>query len=98
MSTSAKLGRRLRGAALFMFTFLAIEFLDEFVFGAREAAWPLIRQDLHLDYVQIGLLFTIPTLFATVVEPALGILGDVWQRRIIILGGGVLFAVGLLGM
>jgi len=27
-------------------TLLAIEFLDEFVFGAREAAWPLIRDDL----------------------------------------------------
>lgn len=28
---------------------LAIEFLDEFVFGAREAAWPLIRTDLGLS-------------------------------------------------
>ena len=33
---------------VFTFTLLLIEFLDEFVFGAREAAWPLVRTDLGL--------------------------------------------------
>ena len=42
--------------AHFIFIFLVIEFLDEFIFGAREAAWPLIRDDLGLTYAQIGLL------------------------------------------
>ena len=35
--------RTLRNTAVFSFTLLAIEFLDESVFGPREAAWPLIR-------------------------------------------------------
>jgi hypothetical protein len=35
--------------------FLLIEFLDELVFGATEAAWPLVRSDLGLNYSQIGL-------------------------------------------
>jgi FSR family fosmidomycin resistance protein-like MFS transporter len=31
-----------------------------------------------------------------VVEPFLGILGDVWKRRVLVLGGGVFFAISLL--
>ena len=68
----------LRGAAVFVFTLLAIELLDELVFGAREAAWPLIRSDLGLSYAQIGLLLGVPNLVAAFIEPVLGILGDVW--------------------
>ena len=75
---------------------LAIEFLDEFVFGIREAAWPMIRTDLALDYAQIGLLLGIPSVVSSLVEPVLGILGDVWRRRLLILGGGAVFAVTLL--
>lgn len=82
--------------SLFVLVLLAIEFLDEFVFGAREAAWPLIRTDLGLSYVQIGLLLSVPNLASSVIEPVLGILGDVWRRRVLVLGGGVLFGVALL--
>jgi hypothetical protein len=35
-------------------TLLAIELLDELVFGAREAAWPLVRDELSLSYTQSG--------------------------------------------
>jgi FSR family fosmidomycin resistance protein-like MFS transporter len=80
----------------FVITLLAIEFLDEFVFGAREAAWPLIRNDLGLSYVQVGLLLSLPNIFSSIVEPFLGILGDVWKRRVLILGGGVFFMLALL--
>jgi MFS transporter, FSR family, fosmidomycin resistance protein len=80
----------------FVLTLLAIEFLDEFVFGAREAAWPLIRDDLGLSYVQVGLLLGLPSLVSSIVEPFLGVLGDVWKRRVLILGGGVIFALALL--
>ena len=38
------------------FLYLLIEFLDELVFGVGEAAWPLIRDDLGLNYVQIRAL------------------------------------------
>jgi len=87
--------RRLRRPTMFIFVLLAIEFLDEFVFGARETAWPMIRTDLHLNYEQIGLLLSIPAFIASLIEPALGILGDVWKRRIIVLGGGVIFMLSL---
>jgi FSR family fosmidomycin resistance protein-like MFS transporter len=81
------------GSALLL---LLIEFLDEFVFGAREAAWPLIRSDLGLSYTQVGLLLSLPTLIGNLVELPLGILGDTWKRRELILGGGALFALALL--
>ena len=80
----------------FVVILLLIEFLDEFVFGAREAAWPLIRDDLRLSYVQIGLLLSLPNIVSSVVEPFLGILGDTWKRRALILGGGVFFVLALL--
>lgn len=76
----------------FILTLLVIEFLDEFVFGAREAAWPLVRDDLNLTYTQIGLLLSLPGVLASVIEPVIGILGDVGKRRALILGGGVFFA------
>lgn len=77
----------------FVLVLLVIEFVDELVFGAEAAAWPLIRRDLGLDYSQIGLLLGLPVVVSGVVEPILGILADTWQRRALILGGGVAFAV-----
>jgi FSR family fosmidomycin resistance protein-like MFS transporter len=85
-----------RYTTVFAVTLLAIEFLDEFVFGIREAAWPLMRTDLGLGYAQIGLLLGVPSVASGLIEPLLGILGDVWRRRLLILGGGALFAVALL--
>lgn len=78
-----------------VFTFLVIEFLDELVYGVQETAWPLIRDDLGLNYVQIGLALSIPSLVSLLVEPVLGILGDIWRRRVLILGGGVAFIAAL---
>jgi FSR family fosmidomycin resistance protein-like MFS transporter len=76
--------------------FLLIEFLDELVFGVNEAAWPLIRTDLRLSYLQVGLLLSVPGIVSAIIEPFLGILGDVWKRRILILGGGIFFALACL--
>ena len=78
-----------------MLTLLCIEFLDEFVFSAREAAWPLIRDDFALTYIQIGLLLGVPGVVSALVEPFLGILADVWRRRALIVGGGVIFGLTL---
>ena len=82
------------GGALVL-ALLFIEFLDEFFFGALEAAWPLIRDDLSLTYLQIGLLLSIPRVWGSVAGVALGILGDVWKRRALIIGGGMLFVASL---
>ena len=65
------------------------------MFGAREAAWPLIRTDMGLTYAQIGVLLAVPAVVGHVLEQAVGVLGDVWDRRALILGGGVLFAVSV---
>jgi FSR family fosmidomycin resistance protein-like MFS transporter len=78
------------------FIFLLIEFLDELVFGVTDAAWPFIQTSLSLNYTQIGILLTVPGIVSTIVEPFLGILGDIWKRRLLILGGGVCFVLALL--
>ena len=98
MSRSARndAGQRVkRGCSVFVLTLLAIEFLDEFVFGAQEAAWPLIRNDLGLSYAQVGMLLGLPGVVGSLIEPFIGILGDVWRRRFLILGGGVVFTLAL---
>ncbi len=77
------------------FIYLLIEFVDELVFGVGEAAWPLIRTDLHLTYTQIGLLLSVPGIIAAFIEPFLGILGDVWKRRLLIISGGFFFVFSL---
>ena len=75
--------------------YLVIEFLDELVFGVTDAAWPSIQTGLHLNYTQIGILLTVPAVFSSIVEPFLGVLGDVWRRRLLILGGGICFVLAL---
>jgi FSR family fosmidomycin resistance protein-like MFS transporter len=83
-------------AALLIFILLAIEFLDELVYGAREAAWPLMRDELELSYAQIGGLLSLPGIVSSFIEPVLGILGDTGKRRVLVLGGGLFFALALL--
>lgn len=75
--------------------YLIIEFLDELVFGVGEIAWPLIRDDLNLTYTQIGLLLSLPGIIAAFIEPFIGVLGDVWRRRALIIMGGFLFTLSL---
>jgi FSR family fosmidomycin resistance protein-like MFS transporter len=77
------------------FIYLIIEFLDELAFGVGQVALPLIRDDLALTYTQIGLLLSLPGIIAAFIEPFIGILGDVWRRRILIATGGVLFTLSL---
>lgn len=71
--------------------------MDELVFGLREAAWPLIRRELSLSYLQIGLLLSIPGILSTLVEPGLALLSDIGWRRWVVLGGGVTFILALFG-
>lgn len=91
---------RLRHGSRFIISFalvlLSIEFLDELAFGVGSAATPLIRTDLQLDYGQIGILLGLPGIIASFIEPVIGVLGDVWRRRALVLGGGVLFGLALL--
>jgi MFS transporter, FSR family, fosmidomycin resistance protein len=93
LQNKSKSASNLVGLAI---AFLVIELLDELVDGVRGSAWPLIRTDLHLSYVQVGLVLTIPNTISSLIEPILGIWADVGQRRQLILGGGVMFAIALL--
>src|SRR5215211_8617689 len=77
------------------FIYLLIEFVDELVFGVGEIALPFIRDDLHLSYTQIGLLLSLPGIIAAFIEPFIGILGDVWKRRLLITVGGIFFTISL---
>ncbi len=93
---SARPPRPARAIWVFTLTLLAIEFLDELTFGAEGAVLPVIRTELALTYAQVGVLLSLPMLIGNLIEPALGILGDVWKRKVIVLGGGLLFAVSAL--
>ncbi|MGC9348667.1 MAG: MFS transporter [Anaerolineae bacterium] len=84
-----------RSRTAFVILLLIIEFLDELVYGAREAAWPLLRSDLQLTYAQVGMLLGLPGIASTLIEPLLGVLGDLGKRRALILGGGLVFALAL---
>ena len=88
--------RRLLVPAGLAAVFLAIEFIDELSFGVVEAAWPVIRDDLNLTYSQIGLLVGLPLILGNLVEPALGLLGDLGHRKRIIVIGGFCLALALL--
>ena len=81
--------------AVMSIVYLLIEFLDELIYGIGEAAWPLIRDDLHLNYIQIGLALSLPGFLANFIEPFLFMLADAWKRRIVILAGGVFFTISL---
>jgi MFS transporter, FSR family, fosmidomycin resistance protein len=74
---------------------LAIALLDELVFGAREAAWPLVRDQPSLSYAQVGLLLPVPSVASPAVEPILGVVAATWRRRALVLAGGVAFAGAL---
>ncbi|MBD3881648.1 MFS transporter [Phormidium tenue FACHB-886] len=90
----------LQQGATLAIVLLAIECLDEWVYGARSVALPLMQQELHLSYTQLGLLSTIPDWVSNLAEPVLGIWADAGRRRRCIAWGGVAFgaALGLVGL
>src|SRR5215469_18347757 len=69
---------------------LTVELVDELVDGTKGAALPLIRHDLALNYVQVGLLTAIPLVAGSLLELPMGVLsGPRARRRRFILGGGL---------
>jgi FSR family fosmidomycin resistance protein-like MFS transporter len=76
---------------------LAVEFVDELVDGTKSAAMPLIRHDLALSYVQVGLLAAVPLLLGSLIELPVGVAsGSGRRRRRVILTGGIVFIVAVL--
>jgi FSR family fosmidomycin resistance protein-like MFS transporter len=78
-----------------IFVLYAIELLDEVVYGLYGATLPIIKSDLALTYLQVGLLTTVPGLVAIVLEPFIGVLGDTRFRRTLVRGGILATAFGL---
>jgi len=76
---------------------LAVELVDELVDGTKGAALPLIRHDLALNYVQVGLLTAVPLIVGSVLELPMGVLsGSDLRRRRFILSGGLVFIAAVL--
>lgn len=76
---------------------LAVELADELVDGTKSAAMPLIRHDLGLSYVQVGLLAAVPLLVGSLVELPVGVIsGGPSRRRRFILAGGLVFVASVL--
>lgn len=73
----------------------AIELLDELVYGLYGATLPLLKNDLALNYLQVGLLSTVPGLVSIALEPFIGILGDTRFRRALVRGGILATTFGL---
>lgn len=85
-----------RRLTFFVFTMLVVEFMDEFFFSAFEALRPLIRDVFSLSYVELGLLTTIPVLGAIIIEPIMGLFADTKHRRLLMVGGGISYGIGLI--
>ncbi|MDE3091804.1 MAG: MFS transporter, partial [Chloroflexota bacterium] len=73
-----------------------VELLDELIYGLQSAVLPQLKIDLALTYTQVGLLFTVPGLIGIVGAPLIGLLGDTRHRRVLVIGGIVATAMGLL--
>jgi FSR family fosmidomycin resistance protein-like MFS transporter len=61
--------------------------------GTRAAAWPLIRDDLGLDYAEVGLVLALPGFVGSAADPLVGVLGDTGRRRALLVAGGLAFAL-----
>jgi len=85
-----------RGPMFFVVTLLAVELLDELIYGVEAGAIPLIRNDLRLTYVQVGVLLTLPGLVGSVLDPLIGLLGDMWRRKVLIVGGAAVTMLAML--
>jgi len=75
---------------------LGVELVDELVDGTKSAAMPLIRHDLALTYLQIGLLAAVPLVVGSLLELPVGVVaGTGSRRRRFVLAGGLIFVASV---
>ncbi len=82
------------GANTLQWTLLSMALLDELITGFPVIGLPLLRDQLHLSYDQIGLLFSVGAIAGMLVDPAINLLSDRTSKRYWILGGLLILAVG----
>lgn len=68
-------------------TLFCLPLVDEMVSGIPVLTLPLARDELHLSYAQVGLIFTIVDLTRLLVNPALEAASDHWSKPRLVLGG-----------
>ncbi|MFM8319417.1 MAG: MFS transporter [Chloroflexota bacterium] len=90
--------RRARRLLPLTFLFLLIEFVDELHYGMQGAVLPSLRSDLGLSYAQVGLLLGLPGMLGTFLELGVMVLADTRLRQRLVVGGGLLVALGVLGI
>lgn len=67
--------------------------LDELITGFPVIALPLLRDQLYLNYDQIGLLFSVGAIAGMLVDPVINLLSNRTSKRYWILGGLLILAV-----
>lgn len=77
-------------------TLLSYGLFDEIITGLPIVGLPLLRDYLGLSYQQIGLLFTVGSGSALLLEPLINILSDRHSKRYWVLGGLLAARFGLL--
>jgi predicted MFS family arabinose efflux permease len=76
---------------------LSLTLVDEIVSGFPTVGLPLIRDQFHLSYAQIGLLFSVSACIGTLLlKPVINLLSDRGSRRTWIMSGLLLLAAGSL--
>lgn len=87
---------RIKNRSLARATLLSIALVDEVVAGVFTVGLPLVRDQLGLSYTQIGLLFSVGSLIAILLEPPINLLSDQRSKRAWILGGLFTLTLGFL--
>ena len=59
------------------------------------AVLPQVRRDLGIGYQELGLLLSVPTYAALLIESPIGLMADAGHHRKLVLGGGVAVAIAL---
>jgi FSR family fosmidomycin resistance protein-like MFS transporter len=61
--------------------------IDEIYAGLLVVGLPLMRDQFRIDYIQVGLLFTVSAISSMLLDPVISLLSDRGSKRFWILGG-----------
>jgi predicted MFS family arabinose efflux permease len=79
-------------------TLLSTVLLDELITGFPVVGLPLLRDQLGLNYGQIGLLFSVEALSGMILSPVISLLSDRGSKRWWVIGGSLGLAISLVLM
>jgi predicted MFS family arabinose efflux permease len=85
---------RLDASSRLRIILLSVPLLDEIITTFPVVGIPLVREQLHLSYTQIGLIFSVGAGIAMLLEPIISLWSDRGTKRYWILGGFLMMALG----